>query len=56
MFFSPVRLLVVMLKAYPLAEQELTGTIQDLLQQATNYKQLRKGANEGMSLGELADS
>ncbi len=33
-------------KAYPLAEQELTKTILDLLQQATNYKQLRKGANE----------
>ena len=34
-------------KAYPLADPQLTVTILDLLQQATNYKQLRKGANEG---------
>jgi hypothetical protein len=34
-------------KAYPLADPQLTVTILDLVQQATNYKQLRKGANEG---------
>jgi hypothetical protein len=34
-------------KAYPLASNDLTRTILDLVQQATSYKQLRKGANEG---------
>ena len=34
-------------KAYPLASGDLTQTILDLVQQATSYKQLRKGANEG---------
>ena len=33
-------------KAYPLADAHLTKTILDLTQQAVNYKQLRKGANE----------
>eukprot|EP00050_Salpingoeca_kvevrii_P006137 m.287659 g.287659 ORF g.287659 m.287659 type:complete len:128 (+) comp11822_c0_seq1:268-651(+) len=33
-------------KAYPLAPDALTTTIVDLVQQATNYKQLKKGANE----------
>merc|ERR1712098_737050 len=33
-------------KAYPLAEPQLTQNILDLVQQAANYKQLRKGANE----------
>lgn len=33
-------------KAYPLADSELTVTILDLVQQASNYKQLKKGANE----------
>nr|ALS05247.1 60S ribosomal protein L7a/NHP2-like protein 1 [Tortanus dextrilobatus] len=33
-------------KAYPLAEQALTTKILNLVQQASNYKQLRKGANE----------
>jgi U4/U6 small nuclear ribonucleoprotein SNU13 len=33
-------------KAYPLAKSDLTSTILDLVQQAYNYKQLRKGANE----------
>ena len=27
--------------------QQLTNTILDIVQQAANYKQLRKGANEG---------
>lgn len=33
-------------KAYPLADPELTKKILNLVQQAVNYKQLRKGANE----------
>ncbi|CAN6466550.1 unnamed protein product [Victoria cruziana] len=33
-------------KAYPLATAQLTITILDLIQQAANYKQLKKGANE----------
>lgn len=33
-------------KAYPLADDALTVTILDLIQQAANYKQLKKGANE----------
>merc|ERR1711976_931351 len=33
-------------KAYPLADAQLTVKILELVQQASNYKQLRKGANE----------
>ena len=33
-------------KAYPLADANLTVTILDIVQQAGNYKQLKKGANE----------
>jgi U4/U6 small nuclear ribonucleoprotein SNU13 len=33
-------------KAYPLADAELTVALLDLVQQATNYKQTKKGANE----------
>lgn len=33
-------------KAYPLSDSELTVSILDLVQQANNYKQLKKGANE----------
>jgi len=33
-------------KAYPLADADLTKKLLDLVQQAVNYKQLRKGANE----------
>nr|XP_033785253.1 NHP2-like protein 1 isoform X1 [Geotrypetes seraphini] len=33
-------------KAYPLGDAQLTKTLLDLVQQASNYKQLRKGANE----------
>ncbi len=33
-------------KAYPLASDELVTTILELVQQACNYKQLKKGANE----------
>lgn len=35
-------------KAYPLADEELNKSILDLVQQALNYKQLKKGANEGI--------
>ncbi len=37
-------------KAYPLADEDLNKSILDLVQQALNYKQLKKGANEGMYL------
>lgn len=37
-------------KAYPLADAQLTITILDIVQQASNYKQLKKGANEGPRL------
>ncbi|KAI0225696.1 NHP2-like protein 1 [Lamellibrachia satsuma] len=33
-------------KAYPLADPQLTQKILELVQQASNYKQLKKGANE----------
>ncbi len=33
-------------KAYPLADQALSTKILNLVQQAVNYKQMRKGANE----------
>eukprot|EP00298_Acanthocystis_sp_HF-20_P029909 c8884_g1_i1.p1 GENE.c8884_g1_i1~~c8884_g1_i1.p1 ORF type:complete len:128 (+),score=28.45 c8884_g1_i1:24-407(+) len=35
-------------KAYPLAEDHLTVKILEIIQQATNYKQLKKGANEAI--------
>lgn len=34
-------------KAFPLADAQLSVTILDVVQQAANYKQLKKGANEG---------
>lgn len=33
-------------KAFPLADAELTIAIMDLVNQATSYKQTKKGANE----------
>lgn len=33
-------------KAFPLADDELTVALLDLVNQANNYKQLKKGANE----------
>jgi len=33
-------------KAFPLAQGKLAETILELVQQATNYKQVKKGANE----------
>lgn len=33
-------------KAYPLSDPDLTVAILDIVQQASNYKQLKKGANE----------
>ena len=38
-------------KAYPLADAHLTKKLLDLVQQSCNYKQLRKGANEGETPG-----
>ncbi|KAH9742024.1 Ribonucloprotein [Citrus sinensis] len=35
-------------KAYPLADSHLTITLMDLVQQAANYKLLKKGANEDL--------
>jgi U4/U6 small nuclear ribonucleoprotein SNU13 len=37
---------VVNAKAWPLADAQLTNMIVDIVQQAANYKQLKKGANE----------
>jgi U4/U6 small nuclear ribonucleoprotein SNU13 len=34
-------------KAFPLADNALANKIVDLVQQASHYKQLKKGANEG---------
>lgn len=34
-------------KAYPLADAKLELSILELIQQASHYKQLKKGANEG---------
>ena len=33
-------------KAYPLAPQDLSKSLLELVQQAANYKQLKRGANE----------
>lgn len=35
------------LAAWPLADESLTQNILDLVQQASHYRQLKKGANEG---------
>ena len=35
--------------AWPIADEALTQTILDLVQQASHYRQLKKGANEGLS-------
>jgi len=37
-------------KAFPLADPQLTVSILELVQAANNYKQLKRGANEGTSL------
>jgi hypothetical protein len=42
-------------KAYPLADASLTTKILNLIQQALNYKQLRKGANEGALISECLE-
>jgi ribosomal protein L7Ae-like RNA K-turn-binding protein len=34
--------------AWPLADESLTQNLLDLVQQASHYRQLKKGANEGM--------
>ena len=41
-------------KAFPLADAPLTVTILDVTQQAANYKQLKKGANEGAKSQRIA--
>ena len=41
-------------KAFPLADATLSVTILDVVQQAANYKQLKKGANEGAPFRILA--
>ncbi len=38
-------------KAYPLADPTLSAKILNLVQQSVNYKQLKKGANEGNKTG-----
>jgi hypothetical protein len=35
--------------AWPIADEALTQNLLDLVQQASHYRQLKKGANEGMS-------
>ena len=39
-------------KAFPLADSALTNSILDLVQQASHYKQLKKGANEATKVRE----
>ena len=34
-------------KAFPLADDELTVKIYELVRSASNYRQIKKGANEG---------
>ncbi|KAL5720164.1 RNA binding protein snu13 [Ranunculus cassubicifolius] len=41
---------IVNVRAYPLADAHLTITILDLVQQASHYKQLKKGANEVLKI------
>ncbi|KAG5352353.1 RNA binding protein snu13 [Termitomyces sp. Mn162] len=43
-------------KAWPLADANLTNQILELVQQAGQYKQLKKGANEGSSSIEVSQS
>jgi U4/U6 small nuclear ribonucleoprotein SNU13 len=47
LFFHDLQADEVNPKAWPLADTTLSQKLLDLVQQATNYKQLRKGANEG---------
>lgn len=39
--------------AYPVAPPDLAQEILDLVQQASHYKQLKKGANEGITQSEI---
>ena len=46
-FYSSLQYFCIMSeKAFPLADADLTIALLDLVQQATNYKQTKKGANE----------
>lgn len=40
--------------AWPLADEALTQSLLDLVQQASHYRQLKKGANEGTSPAPLS--
>ncbi len=40
--------------AFPLADQALSQEILDIVQQASHYRQLKKGANEGKKLSKLS--
>ena len=42
--------------AWPIADQALTQEILDLVQQASHYRQLKKGANEGRPQAATASS
>jgi U4/U6 small nuclear ribonucleoprotein SNU13 len=42
----PFGFIIMSEKAFPLADADLTIALLDLVQQATNYKQTKKGANE----------
>jgi Ribosomal protein L7Ae/L30e/S12e/Gadd45 family len=47
--FFPTTIIITIImseKAFPLADAELTIALMDLINQATNYKQTKKGANE----------
>lgn len=40
----------ILITAWPQADQALTQEILDLVQQASHYRQLKKGANEGQTV------
>lgn len=46
----PVRIHADSCPAWPLADEALSQSLLDLVQQASHYRQLKKGANEGMPL------
>lgn len=43
---GPVLILTCILTAWPVADEALTQTILDLVQQGSHYRQIKKGANE----------
>jgi hypothetical protein len=52
-FTPPLAQAEVNPKAFPLADAALTNQILDLVQQASHYKQLKKGANEATKVRPL---